>query len=326
MLKHLSLITEPKGYSPKALAVLKTLGPVWDLTEAKKHPTVLKKTTILAVKLGVKISKPFLDRLPNLKIIGTSTTGLNHIDMAEAKCRGIRVISLRGETKFLKTIFPTAEETLGLIIMLMRNLPWGFDAVRRGRWDKNKLYGHELHGKTLGLIGFGRLGSMVAKFGRSFGMRVIACDPQVPAAVMARAGAKKVLMEALFRAADAVSNHVLLTEKTHNLVKRRHFRLMKPTAYYINTARGELNDERALLEALQKKWIAGAALDVLASEDPKGRHVRNHPLVRYARTHKNLIIVPHLGGATFESMQKTEEFIAGKIAYFVHNQREQLKG
>ena len=96
---------------------------------------------------------------------------------------------------------------------------------------------------------------------------------------------------------------------------------MKPSAYFINSARGELVDEAALLEALKKKWIAGAALDVLADEDPRGSHIRNHPLVRYARTHQNLIIVPHLGGATFESMARTEEFIAEKIARLVAKQR-----
>ena len=97
---------------------------------------------------------------------------------------------------------------------------------------------------------------------------------------------------------------------------------MRPTAYYINTARGELNDETALLEALKRHWIAGAALDVLANEDPKGSHVRSHPLVRYASTRKNLIIVPHLGGATFESMAKTETFIAGKIIAALGRSRE----
>ena len=197
--------------------------------------------------------------------------------------------------------------------MLMRNLPWGFDAVRQGRWDKEKFYGYELAGKTLGVVGCGRLGTMVARYARVFGMQVIAHDPHVGAAVMKREGAKKVSLDDVFRKADVVSIHVLLTDKTHNLVKRKHFRLMKPTAYYINTARGELNEEAPLLEALNKKRIAGAALDVLADEDPRGGHIKNHPLVRYARTHRNLVIVPHLGGATFESMAKTEDFIAEKV-------------
>lgn len=313
MIMHCTILTEPKGYSPKAVAILKRFGPVVPWADAREDSRVLKRADVLLVKLGMRISKSLMDHLPNLKFIGTSTTGLNHIDTAEAARRGIRIISLRGETRFLRTITPTAEETIGLMIMLMRNLPWGFDAIRTGRWQKERFYGHELAGKTLGVLGFGRLGSMVARLGRVLGMEVIACDPHVAAVTMRRAGVTKVSLDGLFRRSDVVSNHVLYTERLRNLVKRRHFRLMKPTAYYLNTARGELNDERALLDALRQKRIAGAALDVLANEDPKGGHVKNHPLVRYARIHRNVIIVPHLGGATFESMAKTEDFIAEKI-------------
>lgn len=316
------ILTEPKDYSRRAIRTLGKVGRVCSWSEAVSDPRTRSAAVVLVVKLGMKISKQVMDRLPNLKIIGTSTTGLNHIDMAEVKRRGIKVISLRGEIKFLRSIFPTAEETIGLMIMLMRNLSWGFDAVRKGRWDKEKLYGHELSGKTLGVIGFGRLGSMVARFAKALGMEVLACDPYVSAAAIHRSGAKKVSMDEVFKKSDVVSLHVLLTEKTNRLVKRRHFQLMRPMAYYINTARGEINDEAALLEALKRKWIAGAALDVLANEDPRGGHIRDHPLVRYARAHKNLIIVPHLGGATFESMAKTEKFIAEKIALFFRDIRK----
>lgn len=310
---HLTILTEPKGYSPEAIRILRQFGPVYSWAEAQKNPALRRRATILAVKLGMWISKRLMDRLPNLKIIGTSTTGLNHIDMDEAKCRGIAVLSLRGETKFLRTITPTAEETIGLMIMLMRNLHTGHKGVLNGKWLKKECYGRELSGRTLGIIGFGRLGSMVARFGRVFGMEVIACDPYVSFKEMIKKKVIKVKMEEVFRNSDVVSNHVLFTPDTRNLITRRHFRLMKPTAYYLNTSRGELNDEKALLEALEKKWIAGAALDVLAGEDPKGRHVKGHPLVRHARRRKNLIIVPHLGGATYESMAKTEEFIAEKV-------------
>lgn len=307
------ILTEPKGYSAKAIRILKSLGPVYAWPQARKKPKILRFADVLVVKLGMQISKSVMDRLPNLKIIGTSTTGLNHIDMAEAVRRGIKIISLRGETKFLRTITPTAEVTIGLMIKLLRNLHVGYEGIMKERWWKEKCYGYELTGKTLGVLGFGRLGSIVARSARVLGMDVIACDPFVSAAAIRRAGAKKVSMEEVFRRSDVVSNHVLHTPATTNLVKHRHFRMMRPTAYYINTARGELNDEQALLKALQKKWIAGAALDVLACEDPKGRHVIGHPLVRYAQRRKNLIILPHLGGATFESMAKTEEFITERI-------------
>lgn len=317
---HLTILTEPKGYSPAAVAILKTLGPVASFHDAKKK-RLLERADIMVVKLGMKISKKIMDAMPRLAIIGTSTTGLNHIDMEEAKRRRIAVLSLRGETKFLRTIFPTAEETIGLIIMLMRNLHAGFDAVREERWLKERFYGYELFGKTIGIVGFGRLGSMVARYARAFGMEVVACDPHVSAATMRRAGAKKVSMDDVFRKSDIVSIHVLLTPKTAHLIKRRHFKLMKRNAYFINTARGEIIDEVALLAALKKKWITGAALDVLANEDPRGAHVKDHPLVRYARTHNNLIIVPHLGGATFESMARTEDFIAEKIVRSLRRRR-----
>lgn len=313
---HLTLLTEPKGYSPAAIGVLKALGPVASFKDAKKK-RLLKRADILVVKLGMKISKRVMNMMPRLKVIGTSTTGLNHIDLNEAKRRGIAILSLRGETKFLKTIFPTAEETFGLIIMLMRNLHSGFDSIREEKWLKERFYGHELFGKVLGVVGFGRLGSMLARFGRAFGMEVIACDPNVSAKEMRKEKVRKAEIDEIFRRSDIVSVHVLLTPDTLHLIKRRHFKLMKPSAYFINTARGEIIDESALLDALNKKWIAGAALDVLANEDPRGGHIKNHPLVRYAKAHNNLIIVPHLGGATYESMARTEDFIAGKIVRFI---------
>ncbi len=144
-------------------------------------------------------------------------------------------------------------------------------------------------------------------------MRVIAADPFVSESVMRRSGVRKARTDDVFRKADVVSLHVLLTPETENMITKKHFRLMRPHAYFINTARGELVDEKALLEALRKKWIAGAALDVLSGEDPKGGHIKNNQLVEYAKRHDNLLIVPHLGGASFDAMARTEEFIAEKV-------------
>lgn len=307
------ILTEPKGYSGKAIATLRKLGPVYAWPDAIKKPGIMRAVDILVIKLGMQISKKVLDRLPNLKIIATSTTGLNHIDITEAAERNIKIVSLRGETKFLKTITPTAEETIGLMIAIMRKLPWGFEAVKRGEWTREKFYGKELSGRTLGIVGFGRLGNIVARYAKCFGMSVIACDPHVSGKVMQKAGVKKATIGEVFKKAGVVSIHVLLTNKTHGLVKRSYFKLMKPTAYFINTARGELVDEKALLDSLRKKKIAGAALDVLSGEDPEGGHIKRNPLVEYAKRHNNLLIVPHLGGASFDAMAKTEEFIAQKV-------------
>lgn len=309
----LVVLTEPKGYSPKAIEILSALGEVKPWEEVKGNAALLDRVEALAIKLGLKITKEILDPLPNLKIIGTSTTGLNHIDMAEVERRGILIASLRGETDFLRTIFPTGEETIGLMIMLMRNLHLGYRGIIAEEWWKERSYGHELAGKTLGVIGFGRLGSIVTRYATALGMKVLASDPNVSVADIAAGGAAKVSQEELLQNADVVSLHVLHTLELNNMIGRNEFRMMKPNAYYINTSRGELNDEAALLDALREQWIAGAALDVLANEDPTGAFLKGHPLVAYAKDHPNLLIVPHLGGATFESMAKTEDFIAEKM-------------
>ena len=299
----ITLIAE-ENYSPKATALYKKLGLV---SFDKKH---LKKADILVVRLALNVTKKVIDSAPNLKVIATSTTGLNHIDTDYAKKKGIKVISLRGRTGFLKNIPSTAEETMALILALARRLPWAFDYVKKGGWDSTVWSGHQLMGKTLGLLGFGRLGKIVARYARVFGMKIIACDPYVSKKIMEQGGVKKVDMTTLFKTPDILSLHVLLTSETHNLVRAKHLKMMKPTAYLINTARAELIEKGALYKALKNKWISGAAVDVLWNELPDGSHLKADSLWRYAKTHQNLIILPHIGGATIEAMHATQDFIA----------------
>lgn len=308
----ITLITESIDYSAKALTTYRSLGKVYF------GPKPRKDANILVLRLAYKIDASWTDKMPNLKIIATPTTGLNHVDLKEAARRGIRVISLRGRTSFLKYIPSTAEETMALIFALVRKIPWAHEHVMSGGWNRDLFKGNQLIGKTLGLIGFGRLGKIVARYGKAFGMKILAHDPYLASRVFARYGAHRVALEQLLRSSDIVSLHVSLTEATKNLLREKHFRLMKPAAYFINTARGEIIDEAALLKALQKKWIAGAALDVIWNERGDGKHLKNNPLVAYAKTHRNLIIVPHIGGATYEAMAVTEEFIADQVKRYVH--------
>lgn len=341
------LITEPKDYSGKALAIYKSLGEVYFLPDlvgglpmsqilqnpAKRGEAghqkskileVLDKTNVLVVRLAYKIDKSWLDKMPNLKMIATPTTGLNHIDVAEAEKRCIKIIALRGHTEFLDKITSTAEETIGLMIALIRKLSWAFDYVKSGGWvDRDRFRGHQLAGKTLGILGLGRLGKMVARYSKAMDMRVLACDPNVSETEMQRLSAgggtsfggeiKKVSQEELFRQSDILSIHILLTDSTRDLVNEEHFKLMKPSAYFINTARAEIIAEGVLEKALEEKWIAGAAVDVMWGEEgglafEKG--LRNNRLWNYAKNHENLIIVPHIGGATHEAMAITEDFVA----------------
>lgn len=156
------LLTEPGDYSPKALAIYRKLGAVHFLPtlhgEAKK--SALMRADVLAVRLGYAIDEKWFCRMPNLKIIATPTTGLNHIDLKAAGKRGIKIFSLRGRADFLKNIPSTAEETMGLILGLVRKLPWAFEDVKKGRWDRDRWKGHQLAHKTLGIVGCGRLGKI----------------------------------------------------------------------------------------------------------------------------------------------------------------------
>lgn len=310
-----TLILEPKDYSIKALAIYKKLGLVYLTTELKKNEIkeILGKTNILVVRLANKINKVLMGQMPHLQVIASPTTGLNHIDADEVRRRGIKLVSLRGRTSFLKYIPSTAEETIALILALVKNIPWSFDDVKRGKWDRDSFRGHQLIGKTLGLIGLGRLGKIVARYAKAFGMKVIASDPNVSRNVMLQRGVKKVSLDELCKASDIVSLHTSYSPQNGKFFGRKFFRIMKPEAYFINTARGELTDERALLEALNKKWIKGAAIDVMTNERGNGSHLRGNPLLTYARKHRNLLIVPHLGGATYEAMQITEDFIANLV-------------
>ena len=199
---------------------------------------------------------------------------------------------------------------MGLIFDLMRNLPWAFEDVKAGYWRRDLWKGHQLLGKTIGFFGCGRLAKIVARYAQAFGMRAIGYDPYVSKRDLARAGIEKVGLSYLLRHADIVSLHVLLTDKTHNLMQEKHFKMMKRAAYFVNTARAEIVAHDALVTALKRKWIAGAAIDVMWDERGDGSHLKHDPLWTYAKRHTNLIIVPHVGGATYEAMQVTEDFIA----------------
>lgn len=310
-----TVILESDGYAAPALTAYQSLGRVhlWQELKSVQEKRVLADADILVVRLAYRITDAWLSHMPNLKIIATPTTGLNHVDLDAAKKRGIKIISLRGAS-LLPRIPSTAEETIGLILSLMRHIPWAFEDVKKGRWNRDAWRGRQLKGKTLGILGCGRLGSMVARYGRVFGMKLIGYDPYVDAQMMKRRGIAKVSLDALFRESDVVSIHASLDEQTENLIGEKYLRIMKPSSILINTARAEIVKKGALESALEKKWIAGAAIDVLRDEEGTGKYLKKDLLWQYAKIHRNLLIVPHIGGATVEAMQETEIWIAARVA------------
>ncbi|MFN7924002.1 MAG: NAD(P)-dependent oxidoreductase [Bryobacteraceae bacterium] len=308
------LITESDGFSPRALARLSDLGEVRprDLDRAGLLDEI-RHADILWIRLRHYIGREIMDAAPSLRIIATPTTGLTHIDLAEAERRSIGIVSLRGQTKFLEEIRATAEHTVGLMLALMRHIPQAHAHSVAGGWNRDLFQGHELHRKTVGIVGYGRLGRIVARYLNAFDCKILASDrpDQNPST---DPWVRLVPLSELLSHSDIVSLHVNLDSGTKGLIDRSCFEQMKPGAWFINTARGELIDEAALLDSLESGRLAGAALDVLCDE-----HVRiaEHPLIAYAARHDNLLVTPHIGGCTGESMEKTEEFLAEQLAQLV---------
>ena len=309
------LNAESTGYSGKALEILRQCGTVEnaDLNRQELQKRI-KNHEALIIRLGHQIDAEILNAAPKLKTIVTATTGLNHIDLAETEKRGITVLSLRGEREFLETISATAEHTFGLILALIRKIPGANCDVAAGRWNRDAFKGQELAGKTLGIIGYGRLGKIVARYAAAFGMNILAHDPQPSDEV------RFVSLDQLLQQSDIISLHAAYTPETENMINATCFSQMKQGAYFINTARGELVDESALLHALQTGHLAGAALDVLRGEySGRANWAKKDPLIRYAQKNDNLIITPHIGGATTDSMEKTEIFMANKLKKFIES-------
>lgn len=307
------LIAE-KDFSEEAKKILAKAGDVFDFVSMDDFFKNLTSAEVIVTGLEVKLNKNTLDRAKKLKLIGSRTTQLRYLDLGECSKRNIKVVNIKANSAILKKTFSTAEETIALILSLLRKIPYAFESIKRKEWDRKKYAGLELNGKTLGLIGFGRLGRMVAFYGHAFGMKVLAYDPFVDASEMKKEHAKKLSLKEILKKSDVVSLHSVYNDSTFGMIQEKHFRIMKPMAIFINTARGEIIDEKALLKALERKWIYGAALDTLSNESPDGSHLLKNPLVEYARENDNLIIVPHLGGSTKEANERTQIYIS-KLAY-----------
>lgn len=308
------LNVEPDQYSDDARSILKSIGYL--IEQNMERDELLKSLSsfnVLIVRLHHQVDAELMDAAPALKVIVSATTGLDHIDMEHAAQKNIAVLSLRSEVAFLRSIPATAELTWGLLLALTRNILSAHTSVLKGEWQRDRFKGHELAGKRLGILGLGRIGEKIASYGLVFGMQVSAYDPYPKDVILGVA--MKSSMEALIHETDVLSVHVPLNTETQNMLGAREFNFLPKGSYLVNTARGAVLDENALLDSLRSAHLAGAALDVLSGE----RISENSPLIEYARTHSNLLITPHIGGATYESMRATEMFMANKLKHHVES-------
>ncbi|MGB6430721.1 MAG: NAD(P)-dependent oxidoreductase, partial [Candidatus Acidiferrales bacterium] len=289
--------------SERGIDLLRATG--WEVVRPTKESldAELPTADALVVRSATRVTSAVLERAPKLRVVGRAGVGVDNVDLDAATRRGVLVMNTPGGNA------PSvAEHTLALMLSLARKIPALNAAMHAGRWEKSKGQGTELRGKTLGLIGLGRVGAEVARRARSLEMRVLACDPFLTENAAREAGVVLVQLDQLLAESDFLSLHTALVPETERMINAANLAKTKRGAYLVNTARGELVDEAALADALRSGQLAGAGLDVFAVEPPK-----DSPLVGLA----NLIATPHVAGSTAEAQEEVGTLIAQQVRDFL---------
>ena len=274
------------------------LGPEGILGEIGKYDG-------LVIRSATKVTPEVIEAGENLKVVGRAGIGLDNVNIDAASRRGIVVMNTpEGNT------ITTAEHAIALLMSLTRNVPQATESLKAGRWDKKKLKGREVYGKTLGLVGLGHIGRIVADRAQGLKMKVIVYDPYIKPSVIEEMDCEPVSLDELLSRADYVTVHVPKTEETAGLLGREAFSKMKPGAMLVNCARGGIVDEDALYNALSSGHLGGAALDVFGQEPPG-----EHKLMGLS----NFICTPHLGASTMEAQDNVAKDVAEQmVAYLLH--------
>src|SRR5471030_1127683 len=257
----------------------------------------------LAIRSATKVSAKILEKAKNLKVIGRAGIGVDNVDIPAATAKGIIVLN----TPFGNSI-TTAEHAITLMLALAREIPQADASTQAGKWEKNRFMGVEITTKTLGIIGCGNIGSIVADRALGLRMKVIAFDPFLSPERARDIGVEKVELEDLFKRADFITLHTPLTDKTKNIIDAGAIAKMKKGVRIVNCARGGLVDEQALVDALNSKQVAGAAFDVFVEEPATTNVLFGHP---------NVICTPHLGAATTEAQENVALQVAEQMSDYL---------
>lgn len=259
----------------------------------------------LLVRSGTKVTADIINEAKAMKVIGRAGAGVDNIDVEAASRRGIIVMNTPGGNTI-----STAEHTVSMLLSLARNIPQAYMSLVAGKWERKKFMGTEIMGKTLGIIGIGKIGREVASRCRAFGMTVIGFDPVLANDVASKLGVEVVTLDEVYRRSDFITVHTPLTEETKGILNEKTFKQCKKGVRVINCARGGIIDEAALLDALNSGHVAGAALDVFVTEPPASNPLLQHP---------HVIATPHLGASTEEAQEKVAIQIAEQVADALHD-------
>lgn len=271
----------------------------------------IEKYDALVVRSRTKVTKEIVENGKNLKVIGRAGVGVDNIDVGEATKRKIIVVNAPASSTVA-----VAELTLAHMLSLARSITKADKSMKEGKWEKKSLMGIELNGKTLGLIGLGRIGSEVAKRARAFGMKCLTYDPYLTKEKRQEFGVELVGIDTLLREADFITIHAALTKETKGLVGAKELAKMKPSAFLINCARGGIVDEKALYNVLKDKKIAGCALDVFEKEPLE----KENPLLKL----DNIVFTPHIGANTKEAQIRAGITVAEQVLKALRSEKPEF--
>jgi len=299
------------GPRPLTQMIQEEVGPsyevFWTPADSAVVATRLAAASVwLDASMKIPLDDKLLSQAPNLELVITATTGSDHINRSLLEARGIPLMTMQGETHFLRELTPAAELSWLLLLACARRLRAALHHVEAGGWDRELFPGQMLNGKTLGIIGCGRIGSWMARYGGAFGMTVLGYDPflpTLPAAISPRS------LDDLLSESDFVSVHVPFNETTRGLLAARELALMRNGAVLINTSRGAVVNEDALIESMEAGRPAALGVDVLEGEPD----IQNSKLWKYARHHENVLITPHIGGFSPDALERVLRFTAGRV-------------
>ena len=312
MTRHRILCMVDLSMAPEAVETLREVGDV-DCREPDQTVLldVIDQYDAVWVHTHVKTNREVFDRAKRLKVVNTASTGTDHIDKEEAARRGIRVLSITRDYALLDTFTATAECAWMLMLACHRHLRGAVRHVLEGGWKLEQYSGRQLSERTLGVLGVGRLGKMTVEYGKAFRMRVLGCD-KLPFNIN---GVDPVDFDSLLRESDAISIHIHLAPENFHLFNAETFANMKNGAVLVNTSRGDIIEEEALIAALESGKLAAFGADVI--HDEWRADMRESPLVQYAEKHENVVITPHIGGATDKSVRDARVFSAKKLAHYL---------
>jgi D-3-phosphoglycerate dehydrogenase len=263
----------------------------------------LESADALIVRSAVQVNAALLANAPKLRVVGRAGIGVDNVELEAATLKGIAVMNTPGGNAVA-----VAEHTLAMMLAMARSLCRANETMHAGKWEKKSLQGAELRGKTLGIVGLGRIGMEVARRARSFAMEVIAHDPFVSPSIAKDQGIRTATLDEVYAAADYLTLHVGITPQTAGMINTESLKKMKKGVRLVNCARGELIDEAALAEALKDGWVAAAALDVFVQEP-----LKESPFLAM----QNVILTPHIGGSTREAQEAVGYQIALQVKEYL---------